>query len=80
LQWETGSGSLTSISGIEHEVNFLSESVETTNNPVDFYTVGIAIATISIVETDYTAKQYVDYNILVPANVNRFYDITGYVE
>jgi len=74
LQWGSTAGT-SQIGAEEYEIDFSGDFVTTTKTPETEYTVEIRIANLSISGSDYTLTQYVDYNILVPANVNKFYDI-----
>ena len=56
-------------------VDFDGEYVDTSSNiPGDNYTASIDLASVQIFEGKiFSITQYVDYNVMVPGNLNRFY-------
>lgn len=67
-----------SASSIEYIVDFLVEDITEVFVPTSEYTASILIADATVdggVVTE--IGQYVDYNVLIPGNLNRFYEVTS---
>lgn len=58
------------------EIDIVGETVTTSYSPEDNYSTRILLASVQVDGTGITGiTQYVDYNILIPGNVNRFLSV-----
>ena len=78
LEWRAFSaGAPTHESGVhEFEVDFSAETVSSNFYPETDYTIHFPIATVYIDGTGITEiRQYVDYNVMIPKNANKYYNV-----
>lgn len=78
LEWSANAAPDTNAASTEdYIIDFTAEDVTRVFHPETEYTIEIQIANVELEEGVISEiGQYIDYNILIPGNANRFYEVT----